>query len=61
MTMKQVFNPTEADQNDDGQIRERNGIWVVTIDGVWRGDYTKREHAVAAVKAAWGAPHHACR
>ena len=36
------------------QIHERNGIWVVTINGVWYGDYKQREHAVAAVHAARG-------
>jgi hypothetical protein len=37
---------------DTDQIHERNGIWVVTINGVWYGDYTKREYAVAALDAA---------
>lgn len=40
----------QFDRNE--QIQERNGIWVVTIGGIWQGDYIKREHAVAAVKAA---------
>jgi len=44
---------TGPNQNDDNEaIRERNGIWVVTINGIWRGDYTQREFAVAAVNAA---------
>jgi hypothetical protein len=34
------------------QVYRRNGIWVATSDGVWLGDYHKREHALAAVKAA---------
>jgi hypothetical protein len=43
----------DPEQSDGAEeIRERNGIWVVTINGVWRGDYIKREHAVAAVQAA---------
>jgi hypothetical protein len=36
----------------NGQIHERNGVWVVTIEGVWRGDYLQRDQAVAAVKDA---------
>ncbi len=51
--MRRADNPKDADQPEGtGQIRERNGIWVVTIGGIWRGDYIRREHAVAAVKAA---------
>jgi hypothetical protein len=30
------------------QLRERNGIWEVKVDGVFRGDYHKKEHALAA-------------
>jgi len=37
---------------DSDQIYERNGVWVVTINGVWHGDYMQREHAVAAVVEA---------
>jgi len=37
---------------DTDQIHERNGIWVVTINGVWHGDYTQRDDAVAALDAA---------
>lgn len=41
----------DPEPNDCGEdIRERNGIWVVSINGVWRGDYIKREDAVAAVQ-----------
>jgi hypothetical protein len=29
-------------------ITQRNGIWVLTVGGVWRGDYLKRDQAVAA-------------
>ncbi len=48
-----TVGPAETDPPDgNSQIRERNGIWVVTIGGIWRGDYIKREHAAAAVKAA---------
>lgn len=38
--------------HESRQIHERSGIWVVTIGGIWRGDYTKREHAVAAAASA---------
>jgi hypothetical protein len=37
---------------ENGQIHERNGIWVATSGGVWLGDYTRRENAIAAVTAA---------
>ena len=30
------------------QLRERNGIWEVKVDGVFRGDYHRKEHALAA-------------
>lgn len=33
---------------DRVQVRERNGIWEVKVDGAFRGDYHQREHAVAA-------------
>ncbi len=30
------------------QVRERNGIWEVKVDGKFRGDYHQKEHALAA-------------
>ena len=30
------------------QVRERNGIWEVRVDGRFRGDYHQKEHALAA-------------
>ena len=30
------------------QVRERNGVWEVKVDGSFRGDYHKKEHALAA-------------
>ena len=30
------------------QVRERNGIWQVEVDGKFRGDYHLKEHALAA-------------
>lgn len=33
---------------DRVQVRERNGIWEVKVDGRFRGDYHQKEHADAA-------------
>jgi hypothetical protein len=30
------------------QVRERNGIWEVQVDGKFHGDYHQKEHALAA-------------
>ncbi len=30
------------------QVRERNGIWQVNVDGKFCGDYQQKEHALAA-------------
>ncbi|MCV2866949.1 hypothetical protein, partial [Defluviimonas sp. WL0075] len=30
------------------QVRERNGIWEVKVDGKFHGDYHQEEHALAA-------------
>ena len=30
------------------EVRERNGIWQVVVDGKFRGDYHQKEHALAA-------------
>jgi hypothetical protein len=30
------------------EVRERNGIWEVRVDGKFRGDYHRKEHALAA-------------
>lgn len=30
------------------QVRERNGIWELHVDGKFRGDYHQKEHALAA-------------
>lgn len=58
MTAKQPVSPksrTEQASSLDRraqrggvQVRERNGIWEVTADGKFRGDYHQKEHAVAA-------------
>jgi hypothetical protein len=34
------------------QTRERNGVWSVTVDGVFHGDYHRREQAEAAAALA---------
>lgn len=35
-------------RRDRVQVRERNGIWEVKVDGKFRGDYHQKEHALAA-------------
>ena len=35
-------------RRDRTQVRERNGIWEVKVDGKFRGDYHQKEHALAA-------------
>ena len=35
-------------QHSRVQVRERNGIWEVRVDGKFRGDYHQKEHALAA-------------
>ena len=37
---------------DRVQVRERSGIWEVKVDGVFRGDYSKKENALAAAALA---------
>jgi hypothetical protein len=34
------------------RVQERNGIWTVSVDGNFRGDYLRREHAEAAAALA---------
>jgi hypothetical protein len=36
------------EQRGGVQVRERNGIWEVQVDGKFRGDYHQKEHALAA-------------
>ena len=47
-------DPPGHDPDEDAPtgITERNGIWVLTIGGVWRGDYRTREQAEAAAERA---------
>ncbi|SEO18090.1 hypothetical protein SAMN04488011_12110 [Palleronia pelagia] len=35
-------------QQGEVEIRERNGIWEVQVDGNFSGDYHQKEHALAA-------------
>lgn len=35
-------------QADGVQVSERNGIWKVLVDGQFRGDSSRKEHALAA-------------
>ncbi|WP_232830442.1 hypothetical protein [Oceanicella sp. SM1341] len=35
-------------QRDQVLVQQRNGIWHVTVNGVFRGDYHQEEHANAA-------------
>jgi hypothetical protein len=35
-------------QRSGVQVRERNGIWEVRVDGKFHGDYHQKEHALAA-------------
>ena len=35
-------------QPDRVQVKERNGIWVVKVDGSFHGEYHRKEHALAA-------------
>jgi hypothetical protein len=41
------YGPAKA-QRGGVQVRERNGIWEVKVDGKFRGDYHQKEHALAA-------------
>ncbi len=43
--------PPETEQ-DRVQVRERNGIWEVRVDGAFLGDYQKSEHARTAAALA---------
>lgn len=45
--------PSFADrpaQTSGVQVRERNGIWEVSDNGVFRGDYHQEDHALAAAE-----------
>lgn len=37
---------------DRVQLRQRSGVWEVRVDGVFMGDYHRRESAIAAVALA---------
>ena len=44
----QGSSTNEPSQGGGVQVRERNGIWEVRVDGKFRGDYHQKEHALAA-------------
>lgn len=44
----QVSSMSRPAQRGWVQVRERNGIWKVQLDGKFRGDYHQKEHALAA-------------
>ncbi|KAA9008367.1 hypothetical protein F3S47_11525 [Histidinibacterium aquaticum] len=44
----QGSSTNEPSQSGGVQVRERNGIWEVRVDGKFRGDYHQKEHALAA-------------
>ena len=49
--LSDAAGPGPGDESEDSArsgITERNGIWVLTIGGVWRGDYRTRAQAEAA-------------
>ena len=58
VTDKQLVSPKSRGGQDSSmnrppqrggvQVRERNGIWEVQVDGKFRGDYHQKEHALAA-------------
>lgn len=37
---------------DRVQLKERGGIWELRVDGMFRGDYRKKEHGLAAAALA---------
>jgi hypothetical protein len=53
---KEERTPTRHNRSvaepDRVQLRERNGIWEVKVDGAFRGDYHRKEHAIAAAALA---------
>jgi hypothetical protein len=47
----------DDETTETAHVHERNGVWVVTIDGAWYGDYLRRDDAVAAVSFATSLPN----
>ncbi|MZR13394.1 hypothetical protein GQE99_10230 [Maritimibacter sp. DP07] len=45
----ETVRPETKKQKDRIQLRLRNGIWEVKLDGHFLGDYHKKEYALAAV------------
>ena len=44
----QASSMNRPPQRGGVQVRERNGIWEVQVDGKFRGDYHQKEHSLAA-------------
>jgi hypothetical protein len=44
----QSEDPKPRDRKEGVEVRERNGIWAVTLDGAFHGDYHQEVHAVEA-------------
>ncbi len=45
---EQGASTDRPEQRGGVQVRERNGIWEVNINGKFHGDYHQKEHALAA-------------
>lgn len=43
-----VSSLNQPAQSGGVQVREKNGIWEVQVDGKFRGNYHQKEHALAA-------------
>ena len=46
--LEQGFSTDRPVQRSGVQVRERNGIWEVKVDGKFHDDYHQKEHALAA-------------
>jgi hypothetical protein len=44
--------PADTVRLADVRVRERSGVWEVTVNGRFHGDYLREEHAVEAVVLA---------
>lgn len=53
---QQDFPMNQQAQQGGVQVRERNGVWEVQVDGKFRGDYIQKEHALAAAASYKAVP-----
>jgi len=44
--------PSPHVPQDRVKVRERRGVWAVSVDGIFKGDYHREEHARAAAALA---------